>query len=383
MKKQFHCLKLFLLLLFIIISLSSSSQKQFTHVSSKANNSCNGDCTLLDIPELYNNRSAIIFVTPVMDKGATVNPHPIGVYYVGKKWNIFNLDQTTIPEGAKFNVEYLTEADATHFQYSITNEDLQKDGSAFIDHQALNNNPNAQPRFFHNWVPDARGVANREEISIKYNAEAGKWAISNVNKKPLFARVAYNIVIASAGSSNTQPTTYNAVQIKELTTEPSKSAALGSISQMYMTIWVAGTKLPGDNMIVGFLDKTRIQSFEMGVSGIAASGQVMSGKRAYEPFTIKSYTGFPATLPLFDAYIKNQDMVFLIETFTPGSSSGKHELNYTMKLSGARMVSFRQVYEETSFHTSVSSKKFYDEIKIIFSKIEIENAAGYIVVDEK
>ena len=41
---------------------------------------------------------AIIFVTPVTDKGANLNPHPIGVYYVGNKWNIFNLDQTTIPD---------------------------------------------------------------------------------------------------------------------------------------------------------------------------------------------------------------------------------------------------------------------------------------------
>ena len=162
-------------------------------------------------------------------------------------------------------MEYFTGADATHFQYSTTNEDVQQDGSAFIDHKALNNNPNVQPRLFHSWVPDARGVANRTEISIQYNAEAGKWAISNINKKPLFARAAYNIAITSAGKGNTQTATYNAVQIKELTTQPNNSVVSGNISRMYMTIWVAGTKLPGDGTIQGFEDKTQIQAFEMGV----------------------------------------------------------------------------------------------------------------------
>ena len=60
MKKQFQILKIFLQLLFILTALKGAAQKQFIHVSTKANNSCNGDCTLLDVPELNNNRLAII-----------------------------------------------------------------------------------------------------------------------------------------------------------------------------------------------------------------------------------------------------------------------------------------------------------------------------------
>ena len=126
MKRQFRHLKLFLQALLIITTLSSFAQQQFTHVASKQNISCNYDCTILDVPELNNNPEAVIWVTPVLEKGENLNPHPIGVYYFGKKWNIFNLDQKPIAADAKFNVEYVVSPDKTHFQYTITTENLQK-----------------------------------------------------------------------------------------------------------------------------------------------------------------------------------------------------------------------------------------------------------------
>jgi hypothetical protein len=32
------------------------------------------------------------------------NPHPVGVFYTGGKWTIFNEDLAAMPVGAKFNV---------------------------------------------------------------------------------------------------------------------------------------------------------------------------------------------------------------------------------------------------------------------------------------
>ena len=51
-------------------------------------------------------------------------------------------------------------------------------------------------------------------------------------------------------------------------------------------------------------------------------------------------------------------MVFLIETFTHSSQTVQLELNYYMKLTGARIVSFKQVYEETGLHLGVNIKKY-------------------------
>ncbi len=206
MKKQLKHLKLFFLSLLIITASSSYAQKQFTHTATKANNSCNYDCTILDMPELNNNPGVIILVTPIVEKGLNLNPNPIGVYYFGKQWRILNLNGKAIPEGAKFNVEYVARPDAAHFQFLITKENLQGDGSSFIDHPTLNNNPNAHFRFFQSWIPEiSGGISNRDEISIQFNRESGKWIASNINKKPLFPRVTYNIIVSSEGDAVAGP----------------------------------------------------------------------------------------------------------------------------------------------------------------------------------
>ncbi len=197
MKKQFQHLKLFLIALLLLIALSSSAQQQFIHTATKANNSCNGDCTQLDNPDLNNNPDAILFVTPVLEGGVNLNPHLIGVYYFGKKWNIFNLDQKALPEGSKFNVQYSAKPDATHFKYSITNENIRKDGSAYIDHAALANKPTIKFHLFPSWIPVDGGATNRYEIKTQFDPAAGKWFISNINERYLYARVAYNIIIFS------------------------------------------------------------------------------------------------------------------------------------------------------------------------------------------
>ncbi len=196
MKKQYQYLSMFLVTLLFIIALSSTAQKQFTHTATKENNNCNGNCTLLDIAELNDNPAAIIWVTPILENEVNLNPHPIGVYFVRKQWHIFNLDQTSIPAGAKFNVNYVASSDSRFFQYSIARENIQEDGSSLIDHPSLNNNPNVKFSFFQSWLPELRGgLYNRDEVSMQFNNETGKWYVSNNNEKPLWAMVTYNILI--------------------------------------------------------------------------------------------------------------------------------------------------------------------------------------------
>ena len=134
----------FLAILFLLFTLSITAQKQFTITATKENNYCNSTCTTLDNPDLNNNPAAIIWVTPVLKDGLNLNPHSIGVYYFENKWRIFNWDQKPMPPGAEFKVEYVTNADQNHFKYIVNNDILQPDGSALIDHPALNNNPTAQ-----------------------------------------------------------------------------------------------------------------------------------------------------------------------------------------------------------------------------------------------
>ncbi len=192
-KRIVNIVKLSALIIYIPVTLHA--QKKYTHTSTKENIFCNANCTQLDAPDLNNNPDAIILVTSVLVNGLNTNPHPIGVYYTNKSWTIFNLDQTVLPVGSKFNVQYSTKPDRNYFKYSITIGDMRKDGSAYIDHPSLANNPNVKFLLFPSWIPVNGGAANRYEINIQYDADAGKWFVSNINKKPLFQRIAYNIII--------------------------------------------------------------------------------------------------------------------------------------------------------------------------------------------
>ena len=237
----------------------------------------------------------------------------------------------------------------------------------------MNNNPSADFQIFLSWNPQEQGATtNRNEAGIQYNTAAGKWYVSNANQNPLFARVTYNIIISSVGKINTKQVINNAVQIKELvTTVPIPNSNSGIITLMFMTAWADGVKLPGDNFFAQYQDKNQILDFEIGALKPYPSGK--PGKAAYEPVTIKIHTGRPVTVPFFNAFAKNQSMAFTIDAFSnDNTGSGAIALNYTIKLSGANIVGFKQVYQEKGLHLGQEGmdKKFFDEIKIIFTKIE-------------
>ncbi len=349
------------------IVLSSHGQKEFTHTATKANNYCNATCTTLDNPDLSNNPAAIIWATPAPDDGLNLNPHPIGVYYFQNQWRIFNLDQRAMPAGAKFNVEYFTKPDASHFQYVITTENLQKDGSAFIDHPYLNDHPDAKLSFFPSWVPDERMIANRDEINIQYNADAGKWSINNVNKKPLYANITYNVVISSAGNVNTIPFIPNPIITNSTIISSTGNSASNGVLAMYVTAWAKGIQIPGGSMNKSFQGKTQIIDYSMAANiPYDATSGMPSGKKVFEPITIKIEAGFPPTIPLFNAFANGQPMVFIIEAFAINKSTGVQELNYSIKLTSAFISSFKQNGNEES----VAKFKYLDEIKIVFGQIE-------------
>jgi serralysin len=194
--------RLLTLILLLLIAVSSHAQKLFTITSSKENISCNSGCVVMDIPDLNNNPAAIIWVTPVIDDGLNLNPHPIGVYFFNNQWRIFNWDHKTMPPGARFTVDYVTRPDVNHFRYVVTNDLLQSNGSSVIDHPTLNNNPKVQFNYFLSWNPSEQpGLNNRNDVRVDYNGASGKWYISNINKKYLNRGDAYNIIISTSANT--------------------------------------------------------------------------------------------------------------------------------------------------------------------------------------
>ncbi|HSU26884.1 MAG TPA: M12 family metallopeptidase [Chitinophagaceae bacterium] len=184
-----------LLACMMLVTLGSAAQEQFTHIVTKANKSGNNDGTWLDIPQLNGNAAAIIMATPIVGEDLNLSSHPVGLFYFMGKWNIFNLDQKAMPEGTQFKVEWFINPGTTHFKYTINKGNLQRDGTALIDHQALNNKPGVQFRFIPSWIPELKEYANRQQINIVYDDDTHKWIVSNLDKKPIYPNVAYNIIV--------------------------------------------------------------------------------------------------------------------------------------------------------------------------------------------
>jgi hypothetical protein len=64
-----------------------------------------GNSTAIEDP-LARNPSMLVFAMPRSLPGdsAVYNNHPIGVWYTGEKWAVFNEDLAAMPEGAAFNI---------------------------------------------------------------------------------------------------------------------------------------------------------------------------------------------------------------------------------------------------------------------------------------
>jgi hypothetical protein len=84
---------------------ASSLGVQFVQVATAANIS--GNLTIIDHPLTNGHPDAIVLVTPNYHPGGvggTYDNHPIGVYYNGGQWTIFNQDLGSMPVDAAFNV---------------------------------------------------------------------------------------------------------------------------------------------------------------------------------------------------------------------------------------------------------------------------------------
>lgn len=174
------------------------AQQQFTQTVTAQNKNCNATCSVMDVAELNNNPSAIILITPLDSAGKA---HPITAYYMYlKKWSVMNLDGVAIAEGAKFKVEYFVNSGPDRFVYVVPRQ-VHLTDIPYIDHEGLNNNPNAQIRVSRNGIATAGGLANRDEIKVEYDATVGKWYVANLNKTPVPWGAAYNVVFAPGGAS--------------------------------------------------------------------------------------------------------------------------------------------------------------------------------------
>ncbi len=194
-----------LLLVFILITaaaVSSFAQQEFTFTTSPANAS--GPRALIDMPGLSGNPLAIIVATPLGDT-EMLNQHPIGVWYIGGKWYLVNVDIGVIPPGAKYRIQFFQRPGPDHFLHNVTRQNVGAEGS-YIDSPVLNNNPNAQVKILNN-ASDVRSPngLNQHPVTAGYSSAAGRWYITNTDGQPLYIGSAFNVVVGSGTAGPVTP----------------------------------------------------------------------------------------------------------------------------------------------------------------------------------
>lgn len=164
----------------------------------------------IDAPGLEGNPLAIIVATPTGDT-ERLNTNPIGAWYYGGKWNIFNSNHLVMPLGATYTIKYFLRPGSNEFLHVVTKENLTANRS-YINNDALNGRPDAQFQILQNHSPDFRPppYLNPYKAAAAYSTTEGRWYIANINGEPLYRNTAYNIVVSNSGaavSTNTRPPT--------------------------------------------------------------------------------------------------------------------------------------------------------------------------------
>ena len=197
--KQYLHFKTIVCCLFIGITIKSHAQQEFTLTTSPAN--ITSAQALINLPELNGNPNAIILGIP-QGNTATLNTHPLGVWYYTGRWYLFNTDFMPMLPGLTYKIQYFLSPGTNQFLHLVTQQNLGAEGS-YIDNPALNNKPNVQLSIFQNHSPDIRAGSwrNPNEAKTGYNATSGRWYITNKNGQPLQKGCAYNIVVSQGGGT--------------------------------------------------------------------------------------------------------------------------------------------------------------------------------------
>ncbi|MDW8019160.1 MAG: membrane dipeptidase [Chloroherpetonaceae bacterium] len=144
------------------------SERAFVHQATAKNTS--GHITYLDHPLLNGNPKARLLVT--QNWQGVYNNSPIGVYYTGQQWAIFNQDLRSMPTGALFNV-------------FVSDELLEIEARAPLDnwcaarHPSLDNQSNLLLFVTQYWT----SVYNPSEVGVWYDDD--EWRIFNQSQAPM------------------------------------------------------------------------------------------------------------------------------------------------------------------------------------------------------
>lgn len=163
----------------------------FVHTSTPANTFY--DYTVIDESQLAAypmTAQSKFFVTPDLSSGGVADPHPVGVWFTGSQWAIFNEDQAAMPQDTSFNVQL----DVTNSGQIVTATSTNILGdSVLINSSSTNNNPKAALLVTPNW--GTHGIYDPHPIGVWFTGS--QWAVFNEDRANMPQGVSFNFEVAT------------------------------------------------------------------------------------------------------------------------------------------------------------------------------------------
>lgn len=186
---------------FNIVVLDPAAQKEaFVHSTSGSNT--RGHITTLNHPATNGKPDAVLFVTQHFGK---YNTSPVGVWYNGGRWKIYNENKSTLTSDTRFNVLALKPGSlpagwkitGSVFQHRVTpanKSQFRTQHVSRIDNPTVNKNENIE--LFSTQV--YKGAYNTSITGVWFDKLS--WTVFNQDRKPLPDNVYFNLL-----SINTRP----------------------------------------------------------------------------------------------------------------------------------------------------------------------------------
>ncbi|HRE47940.1 MAG TPA: FHA domain-containing serine/threonine-protein kinase, partial [Aggregatilineales bacterium] len=148
-----------------------------------------GNQTILDALTTNGQPGKVVFAVSMVNGAAPVyNANPLGVYFTGSQWAVFNENNAAMPIGASFLV-YSINPGAAAFTHTAVGH---SGPTSPILNPALTGNSSAIVIVTQNW---GASVNNPNEVAVFF--DGSNWVVTNLNGAELPQNSAFNVLVGS------------------------------------------------------------------------------------------------------------------------------------------------------------------------------------------
>jgi hypothetical protein len=161
---------------FNVLVHNSASSGIFTWIA--AASSIQNNWTNISTSLIPSGSAAQLVVTPVYNPHNVYDDHPIGVWWAGSNWTVFNQDKTAMPANAAFNVVSLVGSASGGFVQTATSGNSAGDYTVISGNSSTDNQASAMVDCTPVYNPN--DVYDVHNIGVWYNSP--HWTIFNQDK---------------------------------------------------------------------------------------------------------------------------------------------------------------------------------------------------------